>query len=226
MTSRALAAREIDAALDAIDDARANVSRLVDALSTAAKQSESSTGHDLDRLIRACARDAASIDALATSATHEVNAVLTTTRETTDRKDALGDRIRAGARGGTLETRVDEANGETIVTAIAPRAFVIEWALSAPEDPGRMKSRSTDGLTTHAHNALGDRLREVASEARGGEKGSAKDEDVAVKMLEWLETMHDVFTRPDELSGGCVLAADRTRGGVLIPGRLLPGRPK
>jgi len=110
------------------------------------------------------------------------------------------------------------------VIAVAPKVFECSWRLRAPEDAATTTAKLTDGTTSLAHEALGDRLRERAAAVRESKKGEVSDEDVAVKMLEWLEDMHDVFTRPDELSGGRVLAADRTRGGALIPGRLLPGR--
>ena len=78
------------------------------------------------------------------------------------------------------------------------------------------------GGTGHgAHAAMTERLLEVA---RGAvDEGLGKD-GASVRMVEWLETMHDVFSAPDVAAGGQVLAADASRGGALIPSRLLPGR--
>ena len=227
MTSRARARAEIDDALLVIDRARARAQRLVDAL---ARDEGESSSDAIAHLIRACASDAADVDA----ATRSIGLLTSTAiaRSSALASAAMeavkGTALEACARGcnarGALETRVETLNGDVVVVAVAPRVFECSWRLTAPEDAGTTTAKSTDGTTSLAHEALGDRLRERAVAAREGKKGEVSDEDVAVKMLEWLEEMHDVFTRPDELSGGRVLAADRTRGGVLIPGRLLPGR--
>ena len=104
---------------------------------------------------------------------------------------------------------------------IAPGAFDARWRASDPANAATTTARAVDGGVTAAHAALSDRLLEFAADAlaRAGDAEAA-----SIEMLAWLEDLRDVFVVPDFASGGRVLAPDPSRGGVLVPGRLLPGR--
>ena len=78
-----------------------------------------------------------------------------------------------------------------------------------------------------AGGAAADGDGDAAMDRADGERGAraAGDAEAAsIEILAWLEDLRDVFVVPDFASGGRVLAPDPSRGGVLVPGRLLPGR--
>ena len=124
------------------------------------------------------------------------------------------------ARGGVrAETSAD---GDGVhVRVIAPGAFDARWRSSDPANAATTTARAVDGGVAAAHAALADRLVEFAADALA--RGASADA-TSMDMLVWLEDRRDVFTTPDFASGGRVLAPDPSRGGVLVPGRLLPGR--
>ena len=117
-----------------------------------------------------------------------------------DGGDAAAAARDANARGAvtcSIERASDEEDGEEFVWRVGERAFAVRWRR---DDLGtrrrRRRRRRRDGHG--GARAMTERLLEVA---RGAvDEGLGKD-GASVRMVEWLETMHDVFTAPDARRG-------------------------
>jgi len=243
MVETTRARRAIERAREAIERAREGARALVDALarddatrSTTASKSKDDRDDDdrrrrMERAVRRCAMDARSCDAAVRAVRRETSAIgRDETMEAatpTERGDAVTTATRdANARGAVtcaIERTSDESDGIEYVRVSARGAFAARWRRDDPGDAATTTATAEEGRDTAAHAAMTERLLECA---RGAiDEGLGKD-GASVRMVEWLESMHDVFTAPDVAAGGRVLAADASRGGALIPSRLLPGRAR
>ena len=232
---------ELDAALALADDARAAVGDVQRALR--ANGRDARDGDAVANAIRRLARTAEKIDvtwrAVVASDGYRSMAREDALEDGEARAARAGARARGGgdgdgkgasglaasareanARGGVrAETSADDDG--TLVRVIAPGAFDARWRAIEPANAATTSARAVVGGVTAAHAALSDRLLEFAADAlaRAGDAEAA-----SIEILAWLEDLRDVFVVPDFASGGRVLAPDPSRGGVLVPGRLLPGR--
>lgn len=235
-------AREaIERARETIERAREGARALVDALARdddAMMRSNDDDDDDdsiddddarrraMERIVKRCAADARFVDAAVRAVRRETSTIgKVETREAGTGGDAAAAAARdANARGAvtcSIERASDEEDGEEFVCVSVRGAFAVRWRRDDPGDASTTTATAEEGRDTAAHAAMTERLLEVA---RGAvDEGLGKD-GASVRMVEWLETMHDVFTAPDVAAGGRVLAADASRGGALIPSRLLPGR--
>lgn len=247
MVETTRARRAVERARETIERAREGARALVDALarddavrSTTASKSKSKDDDDddaddgrrrMERAVRRCAMDARSCDAAVRAVRRETSAIgRDETMEAatpTAGDDAVATATRdATARGAVtcaIERTADESDGTEYVRVSARGAFAARWRRDDPGDAATTTATAEEGRVTAAHAAMTERLLECA---RGAiDEGLGKD-GASVRMVEWLESMHDVFTAPDVAAGGRVLAADASRGGALIPSRLLPGRAR
>ncbi len=234
-------AREaIERARETIERAREGARALVDALARdddAMMRSNDDADDDsiddddarrraMERIVKRCAADARFVDAAVRAVRRETSTIgKAETREAGTGGDAVAAAARdANARGAmtcSIERASDEEGGEEFVCVSVRGAFAVRWRRDDPGDASTTTATAEEGRDTAAHAAMTERLLEVA---RGAvDEGLGKD-GASVRMVEWLETMHDVFSAPDVAAGGRVLAADASRGGALIPSRLLPGR--
>jgi hypothetical protein len=123
-------------------------------------------------------------------------------------------------RGAVSVEIVDGECGDgDIVCVRAEGAFEARW--NAKECDACSVSAVNGETATAAHSAFTERATERLEQGKETEKNVV---EISRMMIEWFEGLHDVFTAPDPLNGGKVLAADCSRGNVLIPSRLLPGR--
>ncbi len=180
----------------------------------------------MERIVKRCAADARFVDAAVRAVRRETSTIgKVETREAGTGDDALAAAARdANARGAVtcaIERASDEEGGEEFVCVSVRGSFAVRWRRDDPGDASTTTATAEEGRDTAAHAAMTERLLEGARGAM--DEGLGKD-GASVRMVEWLETMHDVFTAPDVAAGGRVLAADASRGGALIPSRLLPGR--
>ena len=234
-------AREaIERARETIERAREGARALVDALARdddAMMRSNDDADDDsiddddarrraMERIVKRCAADARFVDAAVRAVRRETSTIgKAETREVGTGGDAVAAAARdANARGAvtcSIERASDEEGGEEFVCVSVRGAFAVRWRRDDPGDASTTTATAEEGRDTAAHAAMTERLLEVA---RGAvDEGLGKD-GASVRMVEWLETMHDVFSAPDVAAGGRGLAADASRGGALIPSRLLPGR--
>jgi len=247
MVETTRARRAIERARETIERAREGARALVDALarddamrSTTASKSKTKDDDDddddddrrrrMERAVRRCAMDARSCDAAVRAVRRETSVIgrdETMEAATPTAGDAVATATRdANARGAVtcaIERTSDENGGTEYVRVSARGAFAARWRRDDPSDAATTTATAEEGRGTAAHAAMTERLLECA---RGAiDEGLGKD-GASVRMVEWLESMHDVFTAPDVAAGGRVLAADVSRGGALIPSRLLPGRAR
>ena len=239
MTTRAI--DELDAALALADDAKEALADVQRALRASARDgtNDDATANAIRRLARAAgkidvmwravvasdgyraaAREDALEDGEAREARANANARARGDGDGKGARDLAASARATNARGGVrAETSAD--GDDVLVRVIAPGAFDARWRASDPANAATTTARAVDGGVTAAHAALSDRLLEFAAAAvaRAGDAEAA-----SIEMLAWLEDLRDVFVVPDFASGGRVLAPDPSRGGVLVPGRLLPGR--
>jgi hypothetical protein len=112
-----------------------------------------------------------------------------------------------------------DRKGDEHVCVRAEGAFEARWDAKTCDG---CSVRACNGETASAaHAAFTERAMERLEQGKETEKNVV---EISRMMIEWFEGLHDVFTAPDPLNGGKVLAADCSRGNVLIPSRLLPGR--
>lgn len=124
---------------------------------------------------------------------------------------------------GAVSVEIVDGDGDekedAYVCVRAEGAFEARWNAKTCDG---CSVRAVNGETaTAAHAAFTERAMERLEKVKESEKNVV---EVSRMMIEWFEGLHDVFTAPDPLNGGKVLAADCSRGYVLIPSRLLPRR--
>ena len=238
-------ARAIDALVDNIAHARDHALALMDAVRALGGDADAHDGAErIKRLMRdgeklAAQRDALRADAFDARVTRMLDDIDAMEEgETTSvgargkvggkrgagqaRADALDDVVSAYDDASVLTVTCvrlsDDAPLDVVVTARAPGVFEARWNV---QDSGSVNVSATHGESTVAHDAFTDRAKEYASVI----KANGRDEvDITRELLAWFAERSDVFTAPDALNGGRVLAADATRSNALIPSRLLPGR--
>ena len=244
MTSSSASARErdIEDLVKSVTDAREHALALMDAVRALGDDAQSA--ERIKRLMRDAEKNAATRDALRAAVFDaRVKQVLDdidameegeTARDGARgkvggkrgagaaRADALDDVVSAYADASVLHVSCvrlsDDAPLDVVVTARAHGAFEARWNV---QDSGSVNVSATHGESTVAHDAFTDRAKEYASAI----KTKGRDEvEITRELLAWFAERHDVFTAPDALNGGRVLAADATRSNALIPSRLLPGR--
>lgn len=237
--------RAIDALVDNITHAREHTLALMDAVRALEGDDDAHDGAErIKRLMRdgeklAAQRDALRADAFDARVTRMLDDIDAMEEgETTSvgargkvggkrgaglaRADALDDVVSAYDDASVLTVTCvrlsDDAPLDVVVTARAPGVFEARWNV---QDSGSVNVSATHGESTVAHDAFTDRAKEYASVI----KAKGRDEvDITRELLAWFAERSDVFTAPDALNGGRVLAADATRSNALIPSRLLPGR--